>query len=58
MITLSEFKERLSQEEEVSLIEILGVTSEDIANRFDDIIDYLYENRHLVEEYEEDEDEE
>ena len=51
MITLVELKERLMREEETYLLELLGVSSEDLVNRFDDIIEEKYDI--LVQEYEE-----
>ena len=38
-LTLPEITERLKQLDEVTLLEILGVTAEDIVDRFGDIIE-------------------
>lgn len=43
MLTLEELKEKLQQVDEVSLVEILDLTSEDIVNRCSDLIDKQYE---------------
>ena len=50
-ITFHELKERLKQVDEVSLLEVLGLTSEDLVERFDDIIETRYEE--LQEEFQE-----
>ena len=42
MITLEELKERLMMLDEVMLVERLQLTSEDIVNRFEDLIDSNY----------------
>jgi len=42
MITLEELKERLMMLDEVILVERLEITSEDIVNRFEDLIDSNY----------------
>jgi len=42
MITLEELKERLMMLDEVILVERLQLTSEDIVNRFEDLIDSNY----------------
>lgn len=39
MITLEELKEKLMQLDEVTLLEALELTSEDIVNRFSDLIE-------------------
>ena len=41
-LTLPELKERLKRLDEISLLELLGVTSEDLVESFDDIIDANY----------------
>jgi hypothetical protein len=45
MITLEELKEKLIRLDEVSLMELLEISSEDLVNRFEDFIetkaDYL-----------------
>jgi hypothetical protein len=38
-LTLPEINERLKQLDEVTLLEILGVTSEDLVDRFSDVIE-------------------
>ena len=38
-LTLPEIAERLKQIDEITLLEILGITSEDIVDRFGDIIE-------------------
>ena len=42
MITLEELKERLMMLDEVMLVERLEITSEDIVNRFEDLIESNY----------------
>ena len=39
MLTFNEVKERLKSLDEITLLELLGITSEDIINRFDDVIE-------------------
>ena len=41
-ITIPELKEKLMQFDEVDVVELLNLTSEDILNRFDDIIELKY----------------
>ena len=55
-ITFHELKARLKQIDEVSLLEVLGLTSEDIVERCSDLIEDQYET--LAKEFEEDETEE
>ena len=55
-ITFHELKARLKQIDEISLLEVLGLTSEDIVERCLDIIEDQYEI--LAKEFEEDEAEE
>lgn len=44
MLTLNELKEKLAeQEDEVDLIQILGITSYDLVNAFDEIIEENYD---------------
>lgn len=50
MITLRELAERLKREEETYLLELLGLTSEDIVERFMDIIEDRYDE--IIGEYE------
>ena len=42
-ITFHELKDRLKQIDEVSLLEVLGLTSEDLVERCSDIIEDQYE---------------
>lgn len=56
MITLSELFDRLKKVDEVSLLEVLNISSEEIVDRFEDYIEDLYEE--LAEEFEEENDEE
>ncbi len=42
-LTIEELKEKLQQLDEVSLIELLELTSEDIINRCADLIEQQYE---------------
>ena len=55
-ITFHELKDRLKQIDEVSLLEVLGLTSEDLVERCSDIIEDQYET--LAKEFEEETDEE
>lgn len=48
MLTLNDVKERLSQYDEVTLLEVLDVSSEELVERFEDLIEQNYEL--LVEE--------
>ena len=48
MLTLQEIKERLCQYDELTLLEILDVSSEELVDRFEDIVEAQYET--LVEE--------
>lgn len=43
MLTIHELKEKLQQLDEVSLVELLELTSEDIVNRCADLIEEQYE---------------
>ena len=43
-LTLFEIKDRLNQLDEISLLEILKINSEDIINRFEDKIEGLTED--------------
>lgn len=49
MITLQELKEKMKREDEVSLLELLDITSEDLVEMFEHRIDARYEV--LIEEY-------
>ena len=50
MITFKELCEKLSETEETILVEILELNSEDIVDRFSDIIDDKYD--YLIREFE------
>lgn len=41
-LTLPELKERLKRIDEISLLELLGLTSEDLVESFEDIIENNY----------------
>jgi len=43
MLTLEELKEKLMQVDEVTLIELLELTAEDLVNRCGDLIEQQYE---------------
>ena len=51
MITLQELKEKMTQLDEVTLVETLQLTSEDLVNRCSDIIESKYEE--LIGEFDE-----
>ena len=53
MLTLVDLLEKLKQEDEISLLELLGLTSEDLLDRFVDIVEDKYDE--LVLEYTDDE---
>jgi hypothetical protein len=53
MLTLQDLIEKLKQIDEISLLEILEITSEDITNRFEDYIEDKYDQ--LVSEFEDQE---
>ena len=64
-ITYNELLDRLKQEEETLLVEVLEIRSEDIVNRFEDFIsnklDYLieeYEDQVMGSEFDDNEEEE
>jgi hypothetical protein len=42
-LTIRDLIERLKQLDEVTLIEILDLRSEDIVNRFEDVIEYRFD---------------
>lgn len=42
-LTFEELKEKLERLDEITLMELLGLTSEDIVNRFEDVIEYKQE---------------
>lgn len=44
MITLEELKEKMTQLDEVSLVEVLEITSADIVDRFSDLIETNFED--------------
>lgn len=50
-LTLNDVKDRLKQQDEVSLLEILDISAEDIVERFGDLIEDRYTT--LAEELEE-----
>jgi hypothetical protein len=50
-ITYNELLDRLKQEEETLLVEVLEIRSEDIVNRFEDFISNRLD--YLIEEYDE-----
>lgn len=56
MITLADLIERLKVIDEVSLLEVLDITSEEIVARFTDLIEERYET--LVKDFQDDEAEE
>lgn len=43
-ITFAELKERLKQIDEISLLEVLEINSEDIVEKFEEKIEYLYDD--------------
>lgn len=43
MLTLNDVKERLSKYDEVTLLEVLDVSSEELVDRFEDLIEEHYE---------------
>ena len=43
MKTLQEYKKELEEEDQVSLIDLLDITSPDIVDRFDDKVEDVYE---------------
>lgn len=50
-VTLKDLCEKLKNEYEMDLIDLLGISSEDIVNRFEDVIESKYDS--LVQYYEE-----
>lgn len=42
-LTIRDLIERLKQLDEVTLVEILDIRSEDIVDRFEDLIEYRYD---------------
>ena len=56
MNTLTELMERLMERDQLELIDLLSITSEELVNRFDDRIEDLYEQ--LVEETDDSNDDE
>jgi hypothetical protein len=52
MITLQELKSKLMQLDEVTLMETLEITSEDLVHRFSDLIENNYD--YLTGEFDED----
>ena len=53
-ITFEELKQQLKRLDEVTLLEVLDIASEDIVDRFQDIIEDKYDE--LIEEFPEEED--
>ena len=53
MLTLSDVKDRLSQYDEVTILEVLDISSEELVDRFEDLVEDSYER--LAEELEADE---
>jgi len=51
-LTLCEVKERLLDIDEVELLDYLGLTSEDLVNRFEDIIELRLEKLKQVVDWE------
>lgn len=49
-ITFEELKELLIKEDEVSLLEVLDISSEDLVDRFEDLIEKKFDD--LAKEYE------
>jgi len=49
-LTFKDLEDQLKKEDEVTLLEMLQITSEQIVDRFGDIIELLYEE--LAEDYE------
>jgi len=43
-LTFAELKEKLKQIDEISLLEVLEISSEDIVEKFEDKIEYLYDD--------------
>ena len=56
MLTLPELSEKLKKVDEISLLEVLEITSEDIVDKFQDVIEEKQEE--LEEELEEEEEQE
>lgn len=52
-LTFNELKERLKQLDEITLLEVLNVSSEDLVERFEDFIENKFES--LNEELEDEE---
>lgn len=48
-LTLTELKELLIKEDEVSLLEVLDISSEDLVDRFEDLIEKKFDD--LAQEY-------
>ena len=48
-ITFTELKDKLKQIDEISLLEILDVSSEDLVERFSDLIELKYDE--LIQEF-------
>ena len=52
-LTFTELLERLKKVDEISLLEILDISSEDLVDRFPDLIQYKYDE--IVQEFPDDE---
>ena len=52
-LTFTELLERLKKVDEISLLEILDISSEDLVDRFPDLIEYKYDE--IVQEFPDDE---
>jgi hypothetical protein len=50
MLTIEDLKDKLKKVDEISLLEVLEISSEDIIDRFEDII--INKHGYLVEEFE------
>jgi hypothetical protein len=55
MLTIHDLKEKLKQLDEITLMEELEISSEDLVERFEDHIEVKFDR--LVREYEEDDEE-
>lgn len=53
-LTFEEIKERLKRQDEISLLEILNISSEDLVDRFEDVIEDKIET--LAKDFEDEDD--
>lgn len=53
MLTFQDISDKLAREDEVTLLERLGITSQDIVDRFSDLIEANFES--LTDDYKEEE---